>query len=95
MIAAGLDGIERGLEAGEPINQDIYEMSVAERQAHNLAILPQNLGAAATALAADTVLSSALGQEFVNEFVRLKQAEWAEYSQQVSAWELQRYLDRF
>jgi glutamine synthetase len=95
VIAAGLDGIERGLEPGEPINQDLYEMPAAERQARGLAILPQNLGVAADALAADSVLSGALGQGFAQEFLRLKQAEWTEYSQQVSAWELQQYLDRF
>jgi glutamine synthetase len=95
VIAAGLDGIERGLDPGDPINQDLYEMSASERQARDLSVLPQNLGMATAALAADTVLANALGTTFVDEFVRLKQAEWNEYSQQVSSWELARYLDRF
>ena len=95
VIAAGLDGIENSLEAGEPVNQDVYEMSDARRAELGLKILPQNLGEAVAALQADTVLVAALGEDFVKEFVALKRAEWIEYSQHVSAWETARYIDRF
>jgi len=95
VIAAGLDGIENRLEAADPVNHDVYEMSDAQRAELGLKLLPQNLGEAAAALRADTVLAAALGQDFVKEFVALKSAEWIEYSQHVSAWETSRYLDRF
>jgi glutamine synthetase len=95
VIAAGLDGIESSLEAGEPVNQDVYEMSDAQRTELGLKILPQNLGEAAAALQADIVLTAALGDDFIKEFVALKRAEWNEYSQHVSAWENSRYIDRF
>jgi glutamine synthetase len=95
VIAAGLDGIERALAAGEPVNQDVYQLSDAQRAELGLKLLPQNLGEAAAALKADTVLTAALGEDFVGEFVALKSAEWIEYSQHVSAWETARYLDRF
>ncbi len=95
VIAAGLDGVERELDPGAPINEDIYEMSAAQRAKHQLKLLPQNLGQAVEALEQDSVMLQALGGEFVAEFVRLKRAEWAEYSQQVSQWELQQYIDKF
>lgn len=95
VIAAGLDGIERALDPGLPVNRDIYEMTDAERSELGLKILPQNLGIAAAALQADSILAQALGQDFVHEFVSLKSAEWLEYSQHVSAWETARYLERF
>ena len=95
VIAAGLDGIENSVEAGEPVNQDVYEMSDAQRAELGLKILPQNLGEAAAALRADTAMATALGEDFVKEFVALKRAEWNEYSQHVSAWETARYIDRF
>jgi glutamine synthetase len=95
VIAAGLDGIENELDAGDPVNHDIYEMTDAQRAELGLTILPQNLGIAVAALKADTALAAALGQDFVNEFAALKSAEWNEYSQHVSAWETARYLDRF
>lgn len=95
VIAAGLDGIDSALQADEPVNQDVYDMSDAARAALGLRILPQNLGMAAAALQEDTVLAAALGQDFVHEFAALKSAEWLEYSRHVSAWETARYLDRF
>ena len=95
VIAAGLDGIERGLDPGAPVNGDLYEMTAAERAALGLQILPQNLGLAVQALQADRVLGAALGQEFVDEFAALKSAEWNEYCQHVSSWETARYLERF
>ncbi len=95
VIAAGLDGVENKLEAADPVNHDVYEMSDAQRAELGLKLLPQNLGEAAAALKADTVLAAALGHDFVKEFVALKSAEWIEYSQHVSAWETARYLDRF
>lgn len=95
VIAAGLDGIERALDPGPPVNQDIYEMSDAERHQSGLKILPQNLGLAAQALHSDAILTQALGADFVHEFVSLKSAEWMDYSQHVSSWETARYLSRF
>lgn len=95
VIAAGLDGIDNKLEAADPVNHDVYEMSDAQRAELDLKLLPQNLGEAAAALKADTVLAAALGHDFIKEFVALKGAEWIEYSQHVSAWETARYLDRF
>jgi glutamine synthetase len=93
VIAAGLDGIDRGLDPGDPMNLDVYQMSAAQRG--KLAVLPQNLGAACDALAQDETLAQALGTEWVGEFSRLKRAEWAEYSQHVTQWERERYLDWF
>jgi glutamine synthetase len=95
VIAAGLDGIDRQLDPGPPVNQDVYEMSAAQRAELGLKLLPQNLGAAAEALRSDTVLAESLGTAIVHEFAALKSAEWIEYSQHVSAWETARYLNRF
>lgn len=95
VIAAGLDGIDRRLDPGQAINRDIYEMTASERDELGLKILPQNLGIAAEALKHDDILTSALGKNFVYEFVSLKKAEWMEYSQHVSAWETARYMNKF
>jgi glutamine synthetase len=56
VIAAGLDGIENKLEAADPVNQDVYDLSDAQRAERGLKMLPQNLGEAVAALKADTVL---------------------------------------
>lgn len=95
VIAAGLDGIDRKLQAGAPINDDLYELTLPELRARRIAQLPQNLGDAVSALEADSVLGDALGAAFTAEFCRFKRMEWIEYSRAVHAWETARYADRF
>ena len=92
LIAAGLDGIERELEAGEPQNINLYALTPAELKEKGIDILPQNLNEALDALEEDTVLTERLGKEIVSEFLKVKRNEWIDYSRHVSEWELKRYL---
>jgi len=94
VIAAGLDGIERNLDPGEPHNQNLYEMSPAQLKEAGIGILPQNLHEALIALEQDTVLCKALGP-VADEFLRLKHMEWVEYMRHVSDWEVKNYLEFF
>jgi len=93
VIAAGLDGVARKLDPGEPVNLNLYELSSAELAERGIAVLPQNLGAALDALAADTLFADKLGGPLIAEFLRLKRMEWIEYSRHVSDWEVNRYLE--
>ncbi len=93
-LIAGLDGIERGLEPGEPNLGNMYERSPDEVKAAGIEILPQSLSEAIEALREDEVVLSALGP-IAQEFVDLKTAEWSAYDAQVSRWEIDRYLTSF
>lgn len=95
LIAAGLDGIERELEPGDAHNINLYALSESERKEKGIDILPQNLNEALDALAADTQLKELMGPEIVDEFLKVKRAEWIEYSRHVSDWEVQRYAEFF
>ncbi|WP_417597317.1 type III glutamate--ammonia ligase [Oceanospirillum sp.] len=95
LIAAGMDGIERELEAGDPVNENLYTMSSQDLAAKGIDILPQNLGEAVAALEADTVLTEALGKDLMAEFVSLKRDEWIDYCRHVSDWEVARYGEFF
>ncbi|WP_020680799.1 type III glutamate--ammonia ligase [Marinobacterium rhizophilum] len=95
LIAAGLDGVERELDAGEPTNFNLYGKSLEEIQELGIGILPQNLDQALDALEADTLFTDAMGPEIVSEFIKVKRAEWIEYSRHVSDWELNRYAEFF
>ena len=94
VIAAGLDGIEKELDPGEPSNFNFYDLSPAELQEKGISTLPQSLKEAIDALAADDVITGALGV-LSEEFISLKQMEWVEYMRHVSEWEVQRYLEFF
>ena len=95
IIAAGLDGVERGLHPGKPVNDNLYHYSAAELEAAKIAVLPQNLKQAVDALEADEVICAALGEKLAKEFIELKNMEWIEYSRHVSDWEVSRYLEFF
>jgi glutamine synthetase len=95
ILRAGLDGIDRKLAPGDPLNINLYELSAAEIRARGIALLPQSLAEALDALEQDEVVRDALGAELAQEFLSLKRMEWIEYSRHVSDWETRRYLEMF
>lgn len=95
LIAAGLDGIDRQLEAPPACEDDLFELSRPALRERGIAILPQRLEEALDALEADAVISQALGETLTREFLSLKRSECLAYARHVSAWELQRYAEFF
>jgi glutamine synthetase len=95
LIAAGLDGIDRGLDPGPDCTDDLFNLPLAAIRERGIGLLPQSLEQAIEALERDEVVSAALGSTLSREFVRLKRLEWIEYARHVSAWELQRYAAAF
>ena len=93
MLAAGLDGIERGLEPPAPVNEDVYGLDKAMLRERAIGTLPGTLAEALDALEQDEVILGALGPDVAEAFLRAKRAEWDEYRIQVTAWELGRYLE--
>lgn len=86
MIAAGLDGVERGLDPGAPETGPASTLGAK--------VLPRTLAEALDELEVDAVLRDALGAEAVAEFVGVKRQEWGEYMESVSSWEYATYLRR-
>ncbi len=95
MIAAGLDGVEKGLTLSDPVEESLFEMDAATIAAKGIRELPGTLGDAITELEADPIIRDALGDHVFNHYVEAKRAEWDEYRTQVSDWEVERYLDQF
>ena len=100
VLAAGLDGMERGLDAGAPTSElNLHELSAAEREGLGIEMLPANLLDAMRELERDDVLRAALGscgrEDYVDYYVSIKKAEWEQAHNQVTDWELKRYLQLF
>ncbi len=92
-VNAGMDGVRRKLDPGEPnMGENMYEVSPAELKKRRVGILPQNLGQALDALEQDKVVQSALGEPLYREFMAVKREEWARYSRNVTRWEVDRFL---
>jgi glutamine synthetase len=94
-LAAGLEGIEHGLDPGDPIALNMYEQSDEELRRLRISTLPRTLLEAAEALDSDSLADEVLGPELKASFVELKTREWWQYHNTVSSWELNRYLDFF
>ncbi len=95
MLAAGLDGIKNKLEAGEPVNQNIFEMSAREKRRLKIDVLPANLSEALDCLEKDDVLKNALGEHVYEHFHQAKRTEWETYISRVHPWEVETYLKAY
>ena len=93
-LTAGLDGVRRGLDPGEPHLGNLYDLGLEEIRRRGIRQFPQTLAEAVAELRNDEVVQGALGPIY-DEFVTLKEAEWREYHSQVSQWEIDRYLTLF
>ena len=95
-VAAGLDGIRRKLDPGEPnVRKNMYALTLDEVKRGKIGLIPQSLAEAITCFEADPIIQQALGPELSEEFVKVKRQEWVRYHNAVSRWEIDRYLTLF
>jgi len=92
MLAAGLEGIEKGYEVPEPIEENVYEMSEEERKKRGIDTLPASLQEAILLTEKSELVRKALGDHVFNAFIENKKIEWNQYRIQVTEYELKRYL---
>ena len=100
ILAAGLDGIERELDPGEPTTAlNLHELTGAEREERGIELLPANLLDATRELERDDVLRKAFGttarEDYVDYFVRIKREEFRQAHEQITQWEIDRYLQLY
>jgi glutamine synthetase len=92
IVKAGLDGVKRKLVPGDPVDVNVSTMAEDERANLGIEQLPASLQEAVSALDADAVVRSALGDHSYHRFREAKLAEWEDYRTQVHPWELEAYL---
>ncbi len=92
MLAAGLDGIEKGLELPPAVEPNIFKMDAGEREAAGLGSLPNNLYEAIRVTEASALVREALGDHIFERFITNKLNEWYEYREQVTSYEIEKYF---
>ena len=92
MLAAGLEGMEKKLEPPEPVEQNVYEMSVVERARRGIGTLPGSLAEAIGLAEKSELVRGCLGEHVFRSFIDNKKIEWDRYRTQVTDFELKRYL---
>ncbi|HEY2940089.1 MAG TPA: glutamine synthetase [Gaiellaceae bacterium] len=95
LIAAGLDGLECGLEPPEPVEVDPATIAEEERARLGIEPLPATQDEALDALEADTVLTDALGEPLARSYLAVRRSEWAAYSAGDEAFEQQGHFLKY
>ena len=95
VIAAGLDGIDRGLELPPATTVDPHILSDDERRAIGAERLPQSLHEAIGNLRSDQVLLEALGERLAGSYMAVKEADIAAFAEQDEAFELRQHAYKF
>jgi glutamine synthetase len=95
VIAAALDGIERGLDPGEPVNEDPGNLTDAEREQRGIRRFPLTASEALDELERDEVLQKALGAGLATEYLKVRRAEAAAYADHDEAFELDQHFFKY
>jgi glutamine synthetase len=95
VMAAALDGIERGLDPGDPVNEDPGNLSDAERQRRGIRRFPLTATEALDELERDQVLTAAMGEGLATEYLKVRRAEAAAYAEHDEAFELDQHFFKY
>ena len=92
LLSAGLTGIEQGYELPDESEDNIFEMTPAERVASGIDRLPASLGEALALMESSELVADTLGEHLFAFFLANKRHEWDAYSAHVTGFEIERYL---
>lgn len=95
MLSSGLDGVNNKLVAPDPINVDIFKMTMDEKEAYGIASLPANLKEAIDAFKENPISREALGEHIFNKYIEGKEKEWDSYRTAVTDWEINTYIKNY
>lgn len=91
-LAAGLDGIRKQIMPPAAVVKNVYEMRLDEKKAEGIESLPATLSEAVEELEKDEYILEVLGEHISRNYIAAKRTEWAEYTSQVTDWEIEQYL---
>ena len=95
IVAAGLDGVKRHLDPGEPLTTNPHDLDEAEREARGIRRFPTTLAEALTELEQDQLLLDALGDERAHEFIAVRRAEWSDLGRATIAQQIAAHFRRY
>jgi glutamine synthetase len=95
MLKSGLDGVVNKLQAPDSVDQDIFKMTAAEKEATGIESLPANLKEAIETFKVNPIAKEALGEHIYTKYIEGKEKEWDDYRTAVTDWELDNYLSNY
>jgi glutamine synthetase len=92
MLAAGLEGIEKEYPCPDPVEENVFEMSEAERLERGIEHLPGALSEAIEVAEESDLLRRCVGDHLYESLLLNKKIEWSNFRRHVTDYELGRYL---
>ena len=93
MLAAGLKGIEEEYELPPEAEDNVWQLTDAERRALGYSALPASLDHAISMMEESELVAETLGEQVFTYVLLNKRQEWKEYRSQVTPYELSRNLE--
>ncbi|HGE70841.1 TPA: glutamine synthetase [Candidatus Poribacteria bacterium] len=92
MLAAGLEGIEKGYKLEPPVERNVYEMTEEERKEYGIKTLPASLADAIALTEKSELVRKTLGDHIFEKLIENKKMEWDRYRIQITKYEIDEYL---
>jgi glutamine synthetase len=93
ILMAGLDGMKKKLDPGDPVDEDVYKLSPERRRDLGIQELPTTLKDALEEMKSDEIIKQTLGSHLFDSFIEYKTNDWNQYCLYVTPWEIMKYLD--
>lgn len=94
-LAAGLDGIEKGMTPPPSVDRNIYAMTEEEKKAAGIEALPETLKDAMTSFENSSLMREVLGDHIFSKYLEAKNREWKDFRAHVTDWEVDEYLYKY
>lgn len=95
VLEAGLDGLRNCLPLANPVNVNIYNLTVEQEEELKIDRLPSNLLSALEEMKKDPLIRSTLGTHTFHKYIAAKALEWEDYDNSIHMWEFDKYLKSF
>lgn len=92
MLAAGIEGITTKAGLQPPVEKNVYTLTEQEKRQYNIEPLPESLGHALRIMEQSDFLRKILGDHIFENFLHVKRKQWDAYRQQITLWEIEKYL---
>lgn len=94
LLLAGLDGIKKQIDPGDPVKENVYRLTPEKKREYNIGSLPVSLKGALDSLTSDLgFLKEIFTKDFLDKYVELKHKEYVAFAQTPTAWEVSMYAD--
>jgi len=95
LMLAGLDGVERGLDPGEPISFDVLKLSEEALSKQSIERLPRTMEEAVSEFRRDGFLRHAIGETLTDLYCKARESESQIHRTIVTPWEVNSFIASF